>query len=53
MQGPIGRRRTLMAMRDIWTAPKTRSHPMDVVYIAVGAAMFALFGLYAVLLRRI
>jgi uncharacterized protein involved in exopolysaccharide biosynthesis len=38
---------------DIWAAPRTRSHPMDFVYLAVGAAMFALFGLYAVLLRRV
>jgi hypothetical protein len=32
---------------------QNRSHPMDFVYLAIGAAMFALFGIYAVLLRRV
>ena len=42
-----------MGPGDTETAPRTRSHAMDLVYLAGGAVMFALFGLYAVLLRRI
>jgi len=35
-------------------APKNRSLVlMDLVFIAVGAAMFGLFAVYAVLLRRV
>ena len=32
---------------------KNRSHPMDALYLAGGAALFALFALYAAFLRRI
>jgi hypothetical protein len=32
---------------------KHRSLQMDFVYLGVGAAMFALFAIYAVLLRRV
>jgi hypothetical protein len=42
-----------MTPGDIGTAPANRSHPMDFVYLGVGAAMFALFAIYAVLLRRV
>jgi hypothetical protein len=33
--------------------PRKLELPMDLVFIAVGAGMFALFALYAVLLRRV
>jgi hypothetical protein len=32
---------------------ETLELPMDIVFIAVGAGMFALFAVYAVLLRRV
>lgn len=42
-----------MGPGDIGAAPTIRSHPMDFVYLALGGAMFALFFIYAVLLRRV
>jgi hypothetical protein len=53
MHGSAHRRRTLMSSGAIGAAPRTRSHPMDFVYLGVGAALFALFAIYAVLLRRV
>jgi hypothetical protein len=32
---------------------RIRSQPMDLVYLVAGLALFALFGVYAVLLRRV
>jgi hypothetical protein len=32
---------------------RIRSQPMDLVYIVAGVALFAAFGVYAVLLRRV
>jgi hypothetical protein len=32
---------------------RIRSQLMDLVYVALGAAMFALFAVFAVLLRRV
>jgi len=42
-----------MGLGDISAATVNRSHPMDALYIAAGVGLFALFGLYAVFLRRI
>jgi hypothetical protein len=42
-----------MTRRDIWAAPESGADVMDLVYIAVGAAMFALFAIFAALLRRV
>ena len=53
MAEPTDRRRTLMGGRPIVVAPEFGAYTMDLVYIAAGAAMFALFAVYAVLLRRV
>jgi hypothetical protein len=42
-----------MAPSDKVQAGLLRSVPMDLVYLALGGALFALFGVYAVLLRRV
>ena len=42
-----------MGLGDTQTAPANRSHPMDALYLAAGVGLFALFGLYALFLRRI
>jgi hypothetical protein len=47
------RRRTFMPRRDIGAAPELGAFLMDLVFIAVGAAMFALFAVYAVLLKGV
>jgi hypothetical protein len=43
----------VMAPSDNIQAGLVRSASMDLVYLALGGALFALFGVYAVLLRRV
>ncbi|MBV9511244.1 MAG: hypothetical protein JO303_13285 [Caulobacteraceae bacterium] len=47
------RRRTLTRRRDNWAAPTLKLASMDFVFLGVGAAMFALFAVYAALLKGV
>jgi hypothetical protein len=49
----LDRRSNLYAQLGYGFRLQTSEPPMDFVFLAVGAGMFALFAVYAILLRRV